>query len=317
MRTPLTPPGDQAFRADQLKGKDLDLVYSGTTSFLRRKLTRDISNADIAVTGIPLDITTTGRAGARFGPRAIRAASSPLAELDAYPQNIDPLSILAIADYGDCYLTTGQQDTIIPSIEQHIRTIIDQNTVALSLGGDHFITYPCLRAYHHHYPDLALVHFDAHPDTWDDNQGLNHGTMFTRAINEQLINPHHSIQIGIRTKTDNDRGMQIINACDVETLGAQETANAIHARVQDMPCYLTFDIDALDPAYAPGTGTPVSGGITSREALNIIRNLTKLNIVGMDVVEVAPAYDHAEITALAAAHIAYDLICLFAQKKQQ
>ncbi|MDI9347302.1 MAG: agmatinase [Methylacidiphilales bacterium] len=307
--------GDQAFRSEELLGKYTESVYAGTVSFLRRKLTRDLKGADIAVTGIPFDSATTGRSGARLGPRAIRIASTTLAELDAFPQSIDPCSLLAIADYGDCYFELEQLHNIVPIAEAHIKSILAQGAMALTLGGDHFITYPCLRAYHAHYPQLALIHFDAHPDTWDDAGGLNHGTMFTRAVNEKLIDPNHSIQIGIRTLVEDDRGIKIVSAEDVGSLGAQAVAEMIIERTAGLPCYLTFDIDALDPAFAPGTGTPVSGGLTSREALSIIRKLAPLSIVGMDIVEVAPAYDHAEITALAAAHIAYDVICLIAQNK--
>lgn len=316
-RVSLSPGGDQAFRAESLYGKDIDAVYSGATSFLRRKYTRNLQGVDLAVSGIPYDFSTTGRPGARFGPRAIRIASSTLSELDAYPQSFDPFAQFAVADYGDCLILPEDANnigSIIDIISTHVNTIIADGTACMLLGGDHFITYPSLIAHAKKYNDIALIHFDAHPDTWDDSTGLNHGTMFSRAVKEKLIDPEASIQIGIRTLVENTLGIKIVNAEEVWSMGIEAVVDLIKHRVGNRPCYLTFDIDCLDPAFAPGTGTPVAGGLSSREALGIIRRLSGVSIIGMDIVEVAPSYDHAEATALVAAHIAYDLVCLLANK---
>ena len=179
-------------------------------------------------------------------------------------------------------------------------------------------TYPLLRAHAAKYGPIALVHFDAHTDSWPDEDGrLDHGTMFSRAIKENLIDTEHSIQIGIRTHNSNTKGTTILDAPWVHENGVKKVIKKIIDVVKDRPAYLTFDIDGLDPAYAPGTGTPVAGGLTSAQALGIIRGLGDINFIGADVVEVAPAYDHAEITAILAATIAHDYLVLRAQQKNK
>jgi len=198
----------------------------------------------------------------------------------------------------------------------HIRQILASGATPLSLGGDHFVTYPILRAIAKQHGPVALLHFDAHPDTWpDDGKRLDHGSMFLRAKNEGLIDTAKSVQVGIRTYNDSDHGFDILTAPWIHRHGVDAALEAIVQRVGDSPVYLTFDIDCLDPAFAPGTGTPVPGGLSSAQALEIVRGLGALNFVGMDVVEVAPAYDVSEITALAAATVAHDFLCLLAQKK--
>jgi agmatinase len=185
----------------------------------------------------------------------------------------------------------------------------------LTFGGDHFITYPLLRAHANKHGPLALVHFDAHTDTWDDEDGrLDHGTMFSRAVKEGLIDAEHSIQIGIRTHNPNTRNITILEAPWVHENTSQACIDKILAQVGNQKAYLTFDIDCLDPAFAPGTGTPVVGGLSTAKTLSILRGLGSLNFVGADVVEVAPAYDHANITAIAAATIAYEYLVLKAQQ---
>jgi agmatinase len=189
----------------------------------------------------------------------------------------------------------------------------------LSLGGDHFVTYPLLKAHvEKHGQPLSLIHFDAHCDTWadDDTDSLNHGTMFYKAIREGLIDPARSVQIGIRTWNDDFMGMHVLGADWVHGHGPQATAQRVLDIVGSHAAYLTFDIDCLDPAYAPGTGTPVPGGLSSAQALAILRQFVPLNLIGLDVVEVAPAYDHAEITALSAAHIAAEMLCVLAAKRR-
>jgi len=302
--------GDQAFRADSLLGRQPEMTYGGALSFLRRRYTREVAAADVVVSGIPFDAATTNRPGARFGPAAIRAASTQLAELEAFPWGFDPFDHLAVADYGDCFLDPGHPESAAGRIEAHARGILAQGPGMLSFGGDHFITYPLLKAHAEIHGPLALIQFDAHPDTWaDDGRRIDHGTMFRRAVDEGVIDPEHSVQIGIRTHAPGV-GITVLDAPWVHAQGVQATLDRIHATVGDHTAYLTFDIDCLDPAHAPGTGTPVPGGLTSAQALAIMRELGDLDLVGMDVVEVAPAYDPAGITALAAATLAHDYLCL-------
>ena len=299
-------------RPDLLGNEDAGITFSGELSFLRRKYTRDIEGADLVVTGIPFDMATTYRPGARLGPRAMRQASVQLAEIAgrAYPYDVDVFSTLAVADYGDCEIDSGFPQHAPQVIEDHARKIIASGAKLMSFGGDHFVTYPLLRAHAEKYGPLSLIHFDAHVDTWeDDGERIDHGSMFLRALREGLIVPERSVQIGIRSFAEQDHGFYVLDAGWIHANGTAQAVEEILTTVSDHACYLTFDIDCLDPAFAPGTGTPVAGGLSSLEALSIVRALTPVNIVGMDIVEVAPAYDHAEITAIAAATIAHDLIC--------
>ncbi|HJV06626.1 MAG TPA: agmatinase [Chromobacteriaceae bacterium] len=310
--------GDGAIRRTSLYGSSIENTYAGVLSFMRRNYSRDLTGADVVVSGIPLDLSTTFRSGARLGPQAIRAASVQLAELKPYPWGFDPFDDLAVIDYGDCWFDAHNPLTIKSTIIEHARHILTSGARMLTFGGDHFITYPLLLAHAEKFGQpLALLHFDAHCDTWPDDEpdSLNHGTMFYKAVKEGLIDPAHSVQVGIRTFNDDFMGMNILDAAWVHDHGAEQTIARIGEIIGDRPVYLTFDIDCLDPAYAPGTGTPVPGGLTSAQALKIVRNLGGLNIVGMDVVEVAPAYDHSEVTALAAAHLACDMLCLLRNRK--
>ena len=310
--------GDGAIRREGLYGSSIENTYAGALSFLRRKYTRDLAGVDIVISGIPLDLATTFRPGTRFGPQAIRAASVQLIELLPYPWGFDPFDTLAVIDYGDCWFDAHNPLTIKSTIVEHAQHILAANTRMLTFGGDHYISYPLLIAHAQKYDKpLALLHFDAHCDTWPDNgaDSLNHGTMFYKAIKENLINPSISAQVGIRTWNDDFLGMNIIDSPWVHDHGINATVEQILSIIGDNPVYLSFDIDCLDPAFAPGTGTPVPGGLTTDQALRIIRSLGALNISGMDIVEVSPAYDHGGITALAAAHIACDLLCLMRNKK--
>ncbi len=306
-------------RPDLLGQRGAAMTYAGELSFLRRKRTRDIAGADVVVSGLPFDCATTFRPGARFGPAAIRAASVQLAEIAgrAFPFGIDPFAILGVADYGDCEFDSGYPQHAVAVIESHARQILAGGATMVSLGGDHFVTYPLLRAHAEKHGPLALIHFDAHVDTWeDDGERLDHGSMFLRAKNEGLIDVAHSVQVGIRAYSESDHGFTIVDAPKVHSQGVGAALREVLRVVGDRKAYLTFDIDCLDPAFAPGTGTPVAGGLSSAQAFAILRGLGELDIVGMDVVEVAPAYDHAEITAIAAATIAHDFICLLALRKR-
>lgn len=295
-------------------------TYAGVLSFMRRPYTRDLTGVDVAVSGVPLDLATTFRSGARFGPAGMRAASVQLAELGAYPWGVNPFDHLNVVDYGDCWFDAHNPLGIRDAIVAHARKILATNAQMLTFGGDHYITWPLLIAHAEKYgKPLSLIHFDAHCDTWpDDNRdSLNHGSMFYKAIREGLIDPARSVQIGIRTWNDDFMGVRILDAPWVHRHGTQAVVDEVLSIVGNSPAYLTFDIDCLDPAFAPGTGTPVAGGLSSAQALAIVRALGDVNLIGADVVEVAPAYDHSDITALAAAHIAADILCLMRHRKLQ
>ncbi|WDD91993.1 agmatinase [Burkholderia sp. FERM BP-3421] len=309
---------DGAIRQSSLQGSAFENTYAGVLSFMRRTYSRELAGVDVAISGVPLDLATTYRSGARLGPAAVRAASVQLAELDPFPWGFDPFEDLAVIDYGDCWFDAHNPLTIKPAIVEHARTILESGAKMLTFGGDHFITYPLLIAHAERYgKPLSLIHFDAHCDTWADDEpdSLNHGTMFYKAVKDGLVDPRTSVQIGIRTWNEDFMGFNLLDAPWVHEHGPRAALERIRSIVGDRPAYLTFDIDCLDPAFAPGTGTPVAGGLSSAQALAIVRGLGGLNLVGADVVEVAPAYDHADITAIAAAHVACDLLCLWRQRK--
>jgi agmatinase len=311
-------PGDEAFRRENLKGTRWEPTYAGALSFARRKYSRDLKGVDIAVTGVPFDQATTHRPGTRFGPEAIRRASAENAWGPVYPWGFDPFDTLAVIDYGDCFFDWGKKENFPATLEAHAATIIESGAEMVTLGGDHFISYPLLKAHAKKHGPLALVHFDAHRDIEPDNGGrIDHGTMFGYALKEGLIDPNKSVQIGIRTlfAGEQDFGMRIIDAEEAHAKSAKDLAKIIAEKVGQTKAYLTFDIDCLDPSAAPGTGTPIPGGLTYHQAASIIRKLTGVNFVGMDLVEVSPPYDHAQITSLAASSLIMDYLCLRAQAK--
>lgn len=306
---------DQAVHRETLRGTRSEPTYSGALSFMRRKYARELAGVDLAVTGIPFDSATTNRPGARFGPRAIRQASTQLswAQLDDW--GFDAFDKLAVIDYGDCEFDPGRPETIPQRIEEHARRIISQGAGLLALGGDHFITYPILKAHAEKHGPLSLIHFDAHSDTWEDEDGrVDHGTMFYHAAKEGLIEAKRSVQVGLRTFNKDTWGFHQLKAPWVHERGAAAVSDKVRSIVGDHPCYLTFDIDCLDPACAPGTGTPVIGGLSSHQAQQTLRGLAGVNLAGMDLVEVAPAYDVGEITSLAGASLALEMIYLYASK---
>ncbi len=316
--TPDKPTIDHAFRATALKGGASDPTYAGALSFMRRRYSRDLANVDLAILGVPLDVAVTNRPGARFGPQAIRRASAIFDGDPQYPFGIDLFADLAAIDYGDVALDLHHPLTIPDSIEAEARRILDAGVHLFALGGDHFITWPLLKAHAAKHGPLALVQFDAHQDTWDDDgQEISHGTFVARAVHEGVIVPARSIQIGIRTQAPEDCGIEILHAHEVHGMSPDAIAARIVERVGGAPAYLTFDIDCLDPAFAPGTGTPVAGGLSSAHALMTLAALGELNFVGGDVVEVSPPYDHADITAIAAATMAHHYIGLLAMKRRK
>jgi agmatinase len=308
--------GDLAISRESLYGTRSEPTYAGALSFMRRKYTHDLKGVDLAITGIPLDTATTNRPGARFGPRAIRAASTVISWMRPYGSEVDPFDKLAVIDYGDCFFDFGRPELVPATIEKHASKIISQGPGLLSLGGDHFVAYPLLKAHAaKHGKPLALLHFDAHSDTWADEDGrVDHGTMFWHAAREGLVDPKRSVQIGLRTTNDDTLGFNILDGPWVHKNGVEAVIRETRKILADHPVYLSFDIDCLDPSYAPGTGTPVCGGLTSYQALAILRGMLGINLVGMDIVEVAPAYDVGEITALAGATLAMEMIHIYANR---
>jgi agmatinase len=291
------------------------MTYGGALSFLRRRYTRRLAGVDVAVMGFPFDAAVTYRPGCRLGPRAIRAASVQLAELKAFPFGFDLLESLSIVDCGDCMLDPHHPESVAPAIEAAAAGVIASGAKLLALGGDHFIAWPLLRAHAAKHGPLAVVQVDAHGDLWPDDPGrIDHGTMMGRAIREGLVDASRSTQVGIRTFHESTEGLEVLTAPWVHRQGVAAAVEVVRARAGDAPLYLSFDIDALDPAFAPGTGTPVPGGLASWQALELVRGLGSLNLVGMDLVEVSPPFDHAEITALAAAHVAHDWLCVLASR---
>lgn len=305
---------DNAFTGESLTGKLSSAPsYAGAQSFLRRRFTRDLSGVDVAVTGVPFDTATSNRPGARFGPRTLRAASSSMTWARPWPWKIDPLEALSIIDYGDCNFDFGNPAGVPAEITAHIDRIVQAGVATLVLGGDHFISYPVIEAHAKVHGPVSLVHFDAHSDTWpDDDERIDHGTMFYHAVKKGFVDDKHSVQIGLRTVNDDPMGFNILDARWVHEHGPRAVAERVREVVGDRKVYLTFDIDCLDPAFAPGTGTPVCGGLSSHQALEIIRGLAGLHLVGADLVEVSPAYDVGEITAFAGATLASEFLCLFA-----
>jgi agmatinase len=295
-------------------------IYSNAFSFLGQPLSRDINDDAIGavIMGIPYDLGTSGRAGARSGPQGIRQASANLRwEEQRWPWNFALTSRLQVIDYGDVEYSAGDSDSMLAEVEAQATRIVSAGKTLVSLGGDHFVTLPLLRAHAKTHGALSLIHFDAHTDTYDDLDKYSHGSMFFRAPQEGLIDASRSIQIGIRTEYDPvSHQYQVIDAAVANEQSIAQTVAAIRARVGDNPAYLSFDIDALDPAYAPGTGTPVVGGLSTSRVLGILQGIADLNIVGFDLVEVSPAYDSADITSLAGATLALQFLYMRASREQ-
>jgi agmatinase len=307
---------DLAFTRESPYGTKAEPTYSGALSFLRRRYTKELEGVDVAVVGIPFDLATTNRPGARLGPRAMRAASANLAWAPPYAWPFDPFDKLNVIDWGDVFFDQGRPHEIPELITKAYKHFVDNNVATLTLGGDHFVSYPVLKALHAKHGPIALIHFDAHSDTWADSDGrIDHGTMFYHAAKQGIVDVTHSIQIGMRTYNDQTHGYEVLDARWLHQHGVEACIKAIKQRVGDMQCYVSFDIDFLDPSCAPGTGTPVVGGFDTHTGLQLIRGLAGLNIIGMDVVEVAPPYDVSDITALAAASIAHEMLAAFASKK--
>jgi agmatinase len=295
--------------------------FSGVRTFMRLPNVQDLENSDVAIVGAPFDTGATFRAGARFGPEGIRSVSHLLRR---YNPSLDVVIFdhLSVIDYGDVPVVPGYIEESYRRIAEGLEPIHRAGVVPIVLGGDHSIALPELRAAAAVHGPLALVQFDSHPDTWDAYFGEKHthGTPFRRAVEEGLLSPERSIQVGMRGSIydqgdwDDARelGFDLVPTDAVRKLGMDETIARIRERVGDAKTYISFDVDFVDPAFAPGTGTPEIGGFTSREAQEFVRGLAGLDLVGCDVVEVYPAYDPAQITALLAANVAHEFLSLIA-----
>ena len=295
--------------------------FTGPSTFARLPWLRTLEDVDVAIVGVPFDTGVTYRVGGRFGPNEVRAAS---VMLRPYNTNLEvaPFEILSCVDYGDVAIVPGYLERSFAAIEADVAPIVEAGVVPLLIGGDHACTLPHLRATRSRGP-VAVVDFDSHTDAWDSYFGekYNHGTWMRRAIEEGLVDVDHSIEVGLRgsiyEKSDwtglrTELGLDYLTTEDVLRIGPEATAAAIRSRVGDQPAFISFDIDVVDPAFAPGTGTPEAGGPSSHDALAVIRLLTEIDFVGFDVVEVIPAYDPAGQTATLAANIAYEMLSLVA-----
>ncbi len=307
---------DHAFTATSLTSAASDPTFAGALSFMRRRFTKDLAGVDVAVWGVPFDAAVSNRPGTRFGPQAIRRASAIFDNDPQYPFNRDLFTDMAVIDYGDCLLDYGNHQETPAAIERQAQTILDSGAFMLTLGGDHYVTWPILKAHAAKHGPLALVQFDAHQDTWLDDAGrIDHGSFVARAVRDGIIDPDRSIQVGIRTHAPDDCGIAILYGHQVEDMSASEIASTIISHTKGAPAYLTFDIDCLDPAFAPGTGTPVAGGPSSAKILSVLQRLHQLDIRGADVVEVSPPYDHADVTAIAGATVAMYMLGLHAERR--
>lgn len=267
------------------------------------------SDADWIITGVPFDMATSGRSGSREGPSAIRNSSMHLTwEKSRFPWNFNLHDYVTAIDCGDLVYNFGDSVDMGKKLQTHAEKLLKNNKRMLSFGGDHFITLHLLRAYKKIFGPVSLIDFDAHTDDYVSQSTCDHGSIFFDAPKEKLILPKHSIQIGIRTEIKKDNPFSIIDANQVNELSTQQIISKVKKVVGTKPTYLTVDIDCLDPAYAPGTGTPVIGGLNTSKLTALIRGLENLNIIGMDIVEVSPAYDHSGITSLAAATIALEML---------
>jgi len=301
--------------------------FAGPSTFARLPELRDVSHCDVAIVGIPFDAGTSYRPGARFGPQAIRQASRHLRTQYHPAYDTEPFAEQQVADAGDIACNPYNIEKAVVEIQKAATELLGKVDRIISLGGDHTIALPLLRAVNHYHGPVALVHFDAHLDTWDTYYGApyTHGTPFRRAAEEKLFLESASMHVGIRgplysrddLKNDKELGFKVIHCDEFQSEGIEHVVKRIRDRVGDNPMYLSIDIDVLDPAHAPGTGTPEIAGMSTRELVGVLRGLAGLNIISADVVEVSPAYDHAELTSLSAATTVFEITNLFAYSKKQ
>lgn len=304
----------------------LPLPFAGIATFGRSPHVPTAAGADAAILGVPYDSSTSNRAGTRFGPRAIREQSLLLWGYNNV-QQVAPFQELKLVDLGDCAVIPVDVCATHASVEAAARNVLTEGAALVTLGGDHSITLPLLRAHHAKHGPVAVIHFDAHPDTWDSEypgHKYSHGTPFVRAIEEGLIDRDAYVQIGIRGPTGGPQdyvdavglGARMITLEEFRSRDVPGILSELKARVGDRPTYVTLDIDCVDPAFAPGTGTPEVGGLTSHEILQLVRGLKTLRCVGFDLVEVSPPYDHSGITAILAANLIFEFLSLLALQRR-
>jgi agmatinase len=295
--------------------------FAGPATFARLPRIDEVSDVDVAVVGVPFDAGVSYRPGARFGPAHIRESSRLLRPYNP-AADVEPFARQQVVDAGDVAVNPFDIDEAITQVEAGARAVLERSSRLVTIGGDHTIALPLLRAVAARHGPVAVVHFDAHLDTWDTYFGApyTHGTPFRRASEEGLLDTSACVHVGTRGPLyspgdlgdDRRLGFEVVGSVEMDDLGARGVVERIRDRVEDRPVYVSVDIDVLDPAFAPGTGTPEAGGLTSRELLAVLRSFAGLRLVGADVVEVAPAYDHAEITGIAAAHVVYELLSALA-----
>lgn len=297
--------------------------YGGIATFAHLPQLSEVSDVDVAIVGVPFDTGVSYRPGARFGPNHVRESSRLLRPFNP-AVNVSPFATQQVVDAGDIAANPFDIEEAISSIHKSYDQLSERAKKIVTIGGDHTITLPILRSLKAKHGAISVVHFDAHLDTWDSYFGADytHGTTFRRASEEGLLDPEGCMHIGIRgplyaakdLTDDKALGFQIFTSVEFQDLGVNAAIEKMKARVGNRPVYISIDIDVLDPAHAPGTGTPEAGGLTSRELLSVVRATAGMNVIGADIVEVAPAYDHAQITGIAASHVMYELISAFAAK---
>jgi agmatinase len=297
--------------------------YGGIATFAHLPQISEVTDVDVAIVGVPFDTGVSYRPGARFGPNHVRESSRLLRPFNP-AANVSPFATQQVVDAGDIAANPFDIEEAISSIHKSYDQLSERVKKIVTIGGDHTITLPILRSLKAKHGPISVVHFDAHLDTWDSYFGADytHGTTFRRASEEGLLDPEGCMHIGIRgplyaakdLTDDKALGFQIFSSVEFQDLGVNAAIEKMKARVGNRPVYISIDIDVLDPAHAPGTGTPEAGGLTSRELLSVLRATAGMNVIGADIVEVAPAYDHAQITGIAASHVMYELISAFAAK---
>ena len=297
--------------------------YGGIATFAHLPQISEVTDVDVAIVGVPFDTGVSYRPGARFGPNHVRESSRLLRPFNP-AVNVSPFATQQVVDAGDISANPFDIEEAISSIHKSYDQLSERAKKIVTIGGDHTITLPILRSLKAKHGPISVVHFDAHLDTWDSYFGADytHGTTFRRASEEGILDPEGCMHIGIRgplyaakdLTDDKALGFQIFSSVEFQDLGVNAAIEKMKARVGNRPVYISIDIDVLDPAHAPGTGTPEAGGLTSRELLSVLRATAGMNVIGADIVEVAPAYDHAQITGIAASHVMYELISAFAAK---
>lgn len=321
LREKYSEPNVQKMSGSTSHSDDSDILkqYSGLSTLLGAPYQETLENLDVALIGIPFDLGVTRRAGARFGPKAIREEETYIGPVN-HETKINPFELCKVADVGDVDLTRFSLEQGIEQIEAYFDDVIAKGVVPVSAGGDHSVTYPILKALGRRQT-VGLIHIDAHCDTMGSLEGnkFHHGGPFRLAVLDGVLDPERTVQIGIRGAAEPywefsyESGMTVIHIEDVERMGIQAVIDKTREVVGDGPTYVSFDIDGLDPSFAPGTGTPEIGGLTTREAIQILRGLRGLNIIGGDLVEVAPEYDAVSCTAQVGKQMLFEILCLVAE----